>query len=321
MAVLITRRSSFGVREQGFALVGGASGDDGVRRREPDAPTGEDRSLRGRWMKAACIAVLTIALVCDRFGARAHAQTPDSARTLGEVVQSDLSAIGADALRIAAAPLHFNAQDWAVTAAVVGGTAVLFSLDRTARQSAHESISPSADRVFNLGREYGREIYALSLSGGLYAGGLLLKSNDLRTTGRMLFESVAIAGVLNMALKSLIGRSRPQTDEGPFRFRGFQSSLEHTSLPSGHTTVAFSVSSILASRLRNRYASIGLYALASVTAGSRVYHDNHWLSDTFLGAALGTAVGLAVARTDEASPDLGLLVEPSVSGLRVVYVF
>ena len=64
-------------------------------------------------------------------------------------------------------------------------------------------------------------------------------------------------------------------------------------------------------------STAGLYALAGVTAWSRVYHDNHWFSDTFLGAALGTSVGLAVScEKGEGSP-VGLLIEPSLSGVRL----
>jgi membrane-associated phospholipid phosphatase len=168
------------------------------------------------------------------------------------------------------------------------------------------------------GREYGREIYGLSLAGGLYAGGLVFGHEPTRTTGRMLFESVVLAGLANMTLKSVIGRSRPQTEEGPFRFRGFQTALERTSLPSGHSTVAFAVSSVLARRIDNPYATVGLYGMAALTAVSRIYHDNHWLSDTFLGAAIGTSVGLAVAGGGE---ETSVSIEPSGSGLRLSYRF
>jgi membrane-associated phospholipid phosphatase len=134
----------------------------------------------------------------------------------------------------------------------------------------------------------------------------------------MLFESVVLAGLANMTLKSVIGRSRPQTEEGPFRFRGFQTALERTSLPSGHSTVAFAVSSVLARRIDNPYATVGLYGMAALTAVSRIYHDNHWLSDTFLGAAIGTSVGLAVAGGGE---ETSVSIEPSGSGLRLSYRF
>lgn len=264
---------------------------------------------------------LLAALLITLFQSLASGQATDSARSAGEIFRSDISAAGRDAAAVATAPLRFSARDWAVTAAIAGGTALLFTADRTARSIARRSHSTAAGGFADVGREYGREIYGLSLSGGLYAGGLLFGSDHVRTTGRMLFESVAIAGVVNMALKSLIGRSRPQAEEGPFAFRGLETELNHTSLPSGHTTVAFSVSSVLARRIGNAYATIGLYSLAGVTACSRVYHDNHWLSDTFLGAALGTAVGLAVTREGDGGSTVGLILAPTPSGLRATYVF
>ncbi len=62
-------------------------------------------------------------------------------------------------------------------------------------------------------------------------------------------------------------------------------------MPSGHSTVAFAVSSVLANRINNTFASIGLYTLAGITALSRVYHDEHWASDVLLGSAVGYFIG------------------------------
>ncbi len=269
-------------------------------------------------MRAPLVAVCL--LTCC-LSVAAQTDTSRSGASLGQILSSDISTGLSDAGRIVTAPLHFNAKEWMVTAGVVGGTAFLFTFDRTARVEAARNQSDAAHSVFNVGREYGREIYGLSLAGGLYAGGIAFQRTDIRTTGRMLGESIVIAGVINIALKSLFGRSRPQTGEGPYEFRGFQTSNEHLSLPSGHSTVAFSVSSVLARRIGNPYASAALYSLAGVTALSRVYTDDHWISDTFLGAAIGTAVGLSVSNRGEETPILGLRIQPSLSGLHVEYLF
>jgi hypothetical protein len=89
----------------------------------------------------------------------------------------------------------------------------------------------------------------------------------------------------------------------------------------GHSAVAFAVSSILAGRIKNTYASIGLYSLAALTARSRVYHDEDWLSDTFLGGAIGTVVGISVVELHEQHDRRSYLkIVPTMHGFRVTYV-
>ena len=39
--------------------------------------------------------------------------------------------------------------------------------------------------------------------------------------------------------------------------------------------------------------------MASLTAFQRIYSDKHWFSDTILGAALGTVIGLKVVKLHE----------------------
>jgi membrane-associated phospholipid phosphatase len=67
---------------------------------------------------------------------------------------------------------------------------------------------------------------------------------------------------------------------------------DHLSLPSGHATVAFALSSVIAGLYPRRWWQIFWYALAVITAVSRMYHDQHWLSDVLFSALLGTAVGV-----------------------------
>jgi membrane-associated phospholipid phosphatase len=65
---------------------------------------------------------------------------------------------------------------------------------------------------------------------------------------------------------------------------------EHLSLSSGHVAVAFSLSSILAGMTDRTYLKLIYYTLASITALSRIYHDQHWLSDVMIAAATGILI-------------------------------
>jgi membrane-associated phospholipid phosphatase len=115
----------------------------------------------------------------------------------------------------------------------------------------------------------------------------------------MLMESLLWTGVVTTVIKYTFGRARPYMNEGNVRFHGIQFSDKYLSFPSGHAAVAFTLSSVLSERINNTAASIGLYTLAGLTGAARIYHDQHWLSDVFLGAVIGTSVGTAVAHDDD----------------------
>jgi membrane-associated phospholipid phosphatase len=250
------------------------------------------------------------------------AQTDIEGRSVGGTIVFDVKTVFGDAGTIFTAPLHFSKEDWMLTSAIVGGTALLFTIDGSARSLAQRNQSSFGDNIFNVGGEYGRPIYGVVLSGGLYLGGLAFDKKDVRLTGIMVLESLGFAGAITTVLKSVAGRSRPYLEEGSTRFHGFQFKDERLSFPSGHSTVAFAVSSTLAQRLHNTFASIGLYSLATITAVSRVYNDEHWVSDSFLGAAIGTVIGFAVVDVHEnPSNHSSLRFTPSFDGLKAELIF
>ncbi len=253
---------------------------------------------------------------------RVCAQQDSSGCCDASVVWGDAKTAWNDGVDIFASPLHFDGSQWIETGLILGGTVAISALDRTDRLVALRNQSQSAENVFTVGRDYGVGTYGLAFSGGLYAGGLIFRSGDVRETGLMLLESISFAGIITNVVKTVVGRSRPFVEEGPFRFRGMQFKDETTSFPSGHSTVAFAISSVLSRQIKNTWASIGLYALATLTAVSRVYDDQHWTSDSFMGAAIGNTVGIAVIGLHRSENDkTSFRVVPSFNGLRAELIF
>ena len=217
--------------------------------------------------------------------------------------------------------MHFDEKDWIITGSIVGGTVILFTSDHAIRDIALRNQSSQADKVFNIGQQYGSPLYGLALGAGLYVGGLAFKKSDIRTTGVMLYESLGFAGLTTTILKTLIGRSRPYVGEGEYRFNGLQFNTEHTSLPCGDRPLHFPFH-LFCERIHNVYATIGLYSLASLTVGARVYNDEHWFSDTFFGAAIGTVSGLAVSRIhDQKNDGLSLSIVPGIDRIGICLAF
>jgi membrane-associated phospholipid phosphatase len=135
----------------------------------------------------------------------------------------------------------------------------------------------------------------------IWAGGLIIGNESIRTAGLEMFESLTFAAALTNVLKIGFGRGRPYLDQGAFKYRPFFTSMtmDWASMPSGHATAAFAMYSALAAHLHNTWASIGLYGLAALAGSARIYSDVHWTSDVFLGAAIGTVIGNAVVRIHE----------------------
>ena len=214
----------------------------------------------------------------------------------GNVIFGDVKSAWEDGTTLVASPVHFSGEDWLKTGAILGGTASLFALDRTGRVWATRGQSSTADNFATAGRDYGNAAYALSLSAALYAGGLAFDSKDVRVTGLLAIESICFSGAITNIFKVAAARSRPYVGKGPFDFHGFKIDDQNASFPSGHSTVAFALSSTLAGRIDNTWGKVLLYSLATLTAVSRVYNDEHWVSDSFLGAAIGQVVGSTLVR-------------------------
>jgi membrane-associated phospholipid phosphatase len=98
-------------------------------------------------------------------------------------------------------------------------------------------------------------------------------------------------------LKYAVGRARPNADRGTHYFTPFSSS--NASFPSGETTQAFAVASVIAAHYDPLWVSVSSYGVASLVGIARIYEDAHWTSDALAGALIGTAVGTAIVHYNE----------------------
>ena len=208
-------------------------------------------------------------------------------------------------LNILESPFHFDKNDMVMAGIVLTMTGAAFSVDNKIRNDVAKIHSKSFDKLAYYGEKFGRPVYASILSGLLYTTGYFTSDNYMKETGQILLESMICTGLITQILKITLGRSRPftgepNTDLDPLEFE-FES--KDNSLPSGHTSIAFTIATVLSQRLDNIYASIALYSFASLTAYQRIYSDEHWLSDTILGATLGTFIGLKLVKMHEKNSD------------------
>ena len=216
-----------------------------------------------------------------------------------DVVYQDIRVAGEDGLGFFLSPLSFGAEECLLAGAVLAGTASLFLADEHVRDFARRNRHSTADNIASYSNEGGRLIWAGTLIGALYVTGLAAGSDELRVTGRLLGQSLVYSSVLAMAFRVALGRERPHSGESSTSFRGWQWKNEFQSLPSGHTTIAFSLASVLSRRISHPAATVLLYSAAASTALARVYDDEHWVSDVFLAAAIGHVAGMFVCSREE----------------------
>jgi membrane-associated phospholipid phosphatase len=188
------------------------------------------------------------------------------------------------------APLNWRSDDWLKFGALSAGTGLLFFADEPVRDWVQRNYSGTDYTLMKIDRYYGYWP-TLIISAGLYGYGSLGKDKDIRRLGLKSAEAFLYAGLIANLIKPVIGRSRPDNGNGNTSFDLFSLGDKNHSLPSGHTTAAFAFSTVMAEAVDNVYWDILWYGTASLTGMARIYHDKHWVSDVFAGAALGYVIG------------------------------
>jgi membrane-associated phospholipid phosphatase len=253
-----------------------------------------------------------------------YSQT-DSLRnpSLGTRIGEDASTMLRVAGHTLSTPAHWESEDFLRAAGVVALTAGTALLDQEMRDLVHRNQSSFGDRMAHIAVRYGEGGPMILLVGGMYGAGLALENNWLRETAVLAGTAVVISAGISTAGKFIVGRARPYTESGNRNFRPFSGSDEFHSFPSGHTVTAFAFSAVLAERIRNPWATIGLYTAATACAFSRIYEDQHWLSDVVFSAAVSIAIAHSVVRWFENQPDpggdAGLSVVPTGEGIVIVW--
>ena len=192
--------------------------------------------------------------------------------------------------------------------ALAATTIALFPLDqRIAARLQGKSIQ---DNGFLRGSSTVSELLAIPgayvITGGLYVAGRVQHNNSLMDVAVHTTEGMLAAGAVAELVKGVTGRARPNftadTNAHDFKLGAGFVGEERSSLPSLHTATAFAAAAAVSSELSGRnpkatwIVSPLLYAAATMSGVSRLYHDKHWASDVAAGATIGTFSGLTAVR-------------------------
>ncbi len=221
-------------------------------------------------------------------------------------------------------PLRWKPKQWMAAGLVVGGATLLFNYDSDIATFFRKRQSGWGDKISRYGLEpWGGGVYSVSVFALFYGQGLIWNNRRSQKVALLGVKAYVFASLAVQVPKFLLNRHRPSRDnplkdgvlEGP-------STNLYKSFPSGHTTIAFAIATVLASEYSNTvWVPVLSYTMASLSGISRIYDYEHWASDVFFGAALGYAIGKFVYK----SSNWNLSVYPSINrdatSLSINYTF
>jgi len=186
-------------------------------------------------------------------------------------------------------------QSWIPATAVVGTTTGLFFVDPT--EAAYFHRTPAFHGWNNIFTSNATLAGTIVVPASLYAAGLVRKDPKMQHTTLLAGEAVADAEIVTTVLKDATKRVRPAGIQAPGNFSDswFESNGSlirgNGSFPSGHAIAAFSVATVIARRYGNhRWVPYAAYGLAALVGFSRLSLSAHFLSDVFMGGALGYSI-------------------------------
>jgi membrane-associated phospholipid phosphatase len=213
----------------------------------------------------------------------------------------DISQFGHETVDFVKQPTAWHGNDWLKLGVIVGSTALVMQIDQPIRDAVPRNHGKYYHSVpIETGRIWGEWYTPAILVTTFGLHGLLAHNASSKKIGFELVQAVAFSEGITQTLKIAVSRARPYRDEGAFSYHQFSlSNDDFHSLPSGHNADGWAVSTVLSRNAPSRVLKILVYAPAALTFVSRIYQDQHWTSDAFLGATIGYVVGSWVVNHHE----------------------
>ena len=205
----------------------------------------------------------------------------DSGKREGLVKRSVIR-IGEDQKRLYEGPFERHNLKW--DALVLVGTGAFLATDRRIEKhisSAHFTFYQATSDI---------AIAGLSATlGGIYIYGLKGDNHPhARETGDLELETLVNTFLIYTPMQLIFARQRPGEGNGKGDF--FKHHMINTSFPGGHAMFTFAMASVVADEYPKPWARILAYGSATLVTVTRFMARDHWASDMFIGAALGTAI-------------------------------
>ena len=213
-----------------------------------------------------------------------------------------------DAGRIWSSPFHIKERHVGPLIVLAATAAFLIASDEDIRSAFQGYVDrhPWVDDLGPVVTQMG-SLGAAATAGLFFGAGLLFKDDRARDTGYLAACAMAQSFLVEHALKGLTGRQRPYVADGEDHWTGPAGFFKrydpdydgrYDSFPSGHSTMAFSLATVVALQYRHTtWVPVLAYTIAAGVGLTRVTMDRHWMSDVVVGAVIGHLVARLVVRS------------------------
>ena len=244
------------------------------------------------------------------------AQASDAFNSYPELLLDDIQFVLTE-------PARWEPTDWKIAGwAGLAVVATAVYIDAPLRDEMRRQ--PKNNAFMNIER-FGAE-YSVGVVAGFYLIGSLAENEQAVSVAQdSLTASIIASGLITPAIKIAAGRSRPYENVGTNDFNSLGAASPNSSFPSGHTTEAFALASVISSHYDATWIKVTAYTVAGLVGVARTYHDAHFASDVLAGAFIGNWVGLSVVSHHQQTRGANIMLRPEITqdiiGLRLAGQF
>lgn len=268
--------------------------------------------------------LIVFCLVLIGFGSKAGAQN-DSIADEHQLNKKYIVSYWHDTKKIVADPFHWRGKQWSVFAGVLGVSVVAYVYDKEIYDFFQRNRTETGESISKYAIEpWGSGLYSIPLLAGIYIIGN--KNDHHRNVALTGLKAYLLSGGAALVAKHIFHRHRPADDDppNPYLWEGpFEFTTDYTSFPSGHTTTAFAIATVLAQGYRDKmWVGLTSYTVATLVGLSRIYDGKHWATDAIAGAAFGTFIGTVLSRinfTEDSKLTLNPMPVRDGYGLGITY--
>lgn len=213
--------------------------------------------------------------------------------SFGEELGRGALVIGKDELTFIKAPFQKKNLKWDLLFAAAA--APLIATDVSVLHQVNPAWHDSSIHISNA------MVYSTAASaGGIFLTGLVTDNSHAKDTGVAAVRGAIDSAILYGGLKLLFARERPYTGKGDGSF--FSGNYSSGSFPSGHSTLTWTLASVIAHEYPKWPVALLMYGMATTASTTRVTAGVHFPSDVVVGATLGYLIGRYVAKQENHLP-------------------
>lgn len=204
---------------------------------------------------------------------------------------------GVDMKNVVVSPIHWKKKNWIHAGIFTTSVAATFLIDQQVKDWVQGWRSNTTDKITGFIEPYGNGRYTIPFAIGTYLTGLVTKQHRIRRISLHLIENYVLIAGATRTVQYLVNRKRPRDGARYNLFYGPRLKDMQTSFSSGHSALAWMISTTFAYELKEfKWLPPVLYTMSALVSLSRVHDNAHWVTDVIVGSVLGHTISHVVLK-------------------------